>query len=188
MNGPLPKFRTYKMVFFHQNLVKVHTKIQDLHEGLSFHQKLLRDLTKIHDIQKIQLGGSFFHQNLVADSTKIQNIQEGLSFFDKNLVADRTEFQDLQQGLSVSPEFGRRPYQNSNIQEGLSFSPEFGCRPYQISGHRGESFFFTRIWLQTVPKFKTYRRVFLIHQNQVRDRTKIHDTLVTQPMLQPTPN
>ena len=74
MNGPLPKFRTYKMVFFHQNLVKVHTKIQDLHEGLSFHQKLLRDLTKIHDIQKIQLGGSFFHQNLVADSTKIQNI------------------------------------------------------------------------------------------------------------------
>ena len=141
MNGPLPKFRTYKMVFFHQNLVKVHTKIQDLHEGLSFHQKLLRDLTKIHDIQKIQLGGSFFHQNLVADSTKIQNIQEGPSFFDKNLVADRTEFQDLQQGLSVSPEFGRRPYQNSK--------------------HTGGSFLFTRIRSETVPKFMTHQSLSL---------------------------
>ena len=33
----IPKFRTYRRVFlFHQNLVADHTKIQDIHEGLSF--------------------------------------------------------------------------------------------------------------------------------------------------------
>ena len=33
----------------------------------------------------------------------------------------------------------------------------------------------TRIWLQIVPNFRTYSRVFLFHQNLVADRTKIQD-------------
>ena len=47
------------------------------------------------------------------------------------------------------------------------FSPEFCSRPYQNSGHTGGSFFFTRIWSPTIPKFRTFRRVFLFHQNFV---------------------
>ena len=72
-------------------------------------------------------------------------------FFHQNLGEDYTKIQDIQEGLSFSPEFGRRLYQNS--------------------GHTGGSFFFTRIWSPTVPKFRTYRRVFLFHQNLGEDRT-----------------
>ena len=136
--------------------------------------------------------------------------------FHPNLGEDHTKIQDIQEGVFFSPEFGRRPYQNSghtggsffftpiwvktvpkfrayrrvflfnpnlgedctkiqDIQEGLSFSPEFGHRPYQNSGHTGGSFFFTRIWSPTVPKFRIYRRVFFSHQNLVTDHTKIQD-------------
>ena len=81
---------------------------------------------------------------------------------------------------------------------GVFFSPEFCSRPYQNSGHTGGSFFFTRIWSPTIPKYVkiqdihrvflfhpnfvpdhtkigTYRRVFLFHQNFVPDHTKIQD-------------
>ena len=64
----------------------------------------------------------------------------------------------------------------------------------KIQGHTGGSFFFTRIWSPTIPKFRdiqeglsfspefghrpyqnsgAYRRVFLFHRNLVTDRTKI---------------
>ena len=75
--------------------------------------------------------------------------------FHQNLVADSTKIQDL--------------------QEGLSFTPEFGCRLYQNLKHTVGSFFFTRIWLQIVPNFRTYSRVFLFHQNLVADRTEFQD-------------
>ena len=45
----------------------------------------------------------------------------------------------------------------------------------QFSGHKGGSFFFTKILSSTIPKFRTYRRVFLFHQNFVPDPTKIQD-------------
>ena len=61
------------------------------------------------------------------------------------------------------------------IQEGLSFPPEFYPRPYQNSGHTGGSFFFTRILSPTLPKFRSYRRVFPFYQNFVPDFTKIQD-------------
>merc|ERR1712051_482316 len=57
----------------------------------------------------------------------------------------------------------------------IFFSPEFCSRGYQNSGHTGGSFFFTRILFPRVPKFRTYRRVFLFHQNFVPEDTKIQD-------------
>merc|ERR1739836_359485 len=55
------------------------------------------------------------------------------------------------------------------------FSPQSVHRPYQNSGHTGGSFFFTSIGSPTIPKFRTYRRVFLFHLNQFTDHTKIQD-------------
>ena len=55
------------------------------------------------------------------------------------------------------------------------FSAQFGRRPYQNSGHTGGSFFFTPIRAKTVPKFRTYRRVFLFHPNLGEDCIKIQD-------------
>ena len=92
---------------------------------------------------------------MVAQCTKIQDIKKG----PKN--------QDIQDGLDLD--------KIQDIQEGHSFSPELGSRLYQNSGHTGRSFFYTRIWLQTLPKFKTNRRVFLFHQNLVADLIKIQD-------------
>ena len=73
--------------------------------------------------------------------------------------------------------------------EGVFFSPEFVHRPYQNSGHTGGSFFFTRIWSQTVPKFRTYRRIFLFHQNLVADliATVIGEDLVVWTLLSSFP-
>ena len=85
-----------------------------------------------------------YHSRLVCGQPRPTVMTEGV-FFHQNFVTDNTKIPDIQQGLSFSPEFCHRPYQNS--------------------GHTGGSFFFTRILSPTIPKFRTYRRAFLFHQN-----------------------
>merc|ERR1712242_189865 len=87
----------------------------------------------------------FFFTRIWEKTVPKFTIYRRVFLFHPNLGEDRTKIQD--------------------IQEGLSFSPQFGQRLYQNSGHTGGSFFFTRIWAKTVPKFRTYRRVFLFHPN-----------------------
>ena len=101
------------------------------------------------------IGGSFFFRRIWLQIGANFRTYSRVFLFHQNLVADLTKIKD--------------------IQEGLSFSPDFGCRPYQNYGHAKGSFFFTRILLQPVAKYRTYRRVFLFHQNFVANRTKIQD-------------
>ena len=106
-----------------------------------------------------------FHQNLVADHIKFLNIQEGLSFFTRIWLQTLSKFRTYKMVFLLHQNLVADSTKIQNIQEGLSFSKEFGCRSYRISGHTVGSFFFTRIWLQIVPNFRTYSRVFLFHQN-----------------------
>ena len=62
-----------------------------------------------------------------------------------------------------------------NIQEGLSFFTRIWLQTLSKFRITRWSFFYTRIWLQTLPKFKTYRRVILFQKNLVADRTEFQD-------------
>merc|ERR1712083_168512 len=125
----------------HPNLYGDHTKIQDIQEDLSFSPEFVRRPYQ----NSGHTGGSFFFTRICTKTVPKFRTYRRVFLFHQNLFTDRTKIQD--------------------IQEGLSFSPEFVHRPYQNSGHTGGSFFFTRFWSPTVPKFRTYRRVSLFHQN-----------------------
>ena len=181
----LPKFRTYRRVFlFHQNFVPDRTKIQDIHEGLFFTIIFSPTVPKFRTYMRV----FFFHQNFVPDRTKIQDIQEGLSFppefcprpyknsghtggsfFHHNFFPTVPKFRTNRRVFLFQKNFVPNHTKIQDIQKGLSFSLEFCPRLYQNSGHTGGSFFSTRILSSTIPKFRTHRRVFLFHQNFLKE-------------------
>merc|ERR1711997_588636 len=147
-----PKFRTYRRVFlFHLNRFTDRTKIQNIEEGLSFSPQSVHRPYQ----NSGHTGGSFFFTSIGSPTVPKFRTYRRVFLFHLNRFTDRTKIQD--------------------IQKGLSFSPQSVHRLYQNSGHTGGSFFFTSISSPTVPKFRTYRRVFLFHLNRFTDRTKIQD-------------
>merc|ERR1712051_1031766 len=176
---------------FHPNLGEDRTKIQDIQEGLSFSPEFGRRLYQ----NSGHTGGSIFFTQIWAKTVPNFRTYRRVFLFHPNLGEDRTKIQDIQEGLSFSAQFGQRPYQNSGkYRRVFLFHQNLDEDHTKIQGNTGGSFFFTRIWTKTIPKFREiqeglsfspefgrrpyqnsgkYRRVFLFHPNLDEDHTKI---------------
>ena len=159
---PRPTVTTEGVFFFHQNFAPDRTKIQDIQEGLSFSPEFCsRRYQNYGTYRRVLL----FHQNFVPDVTKIMGHTGGSFFFTRILFPTLPKLWDIQEGLSFHQNFVPNVTKIMAHTGGSFFFTRILSRPYQNSGHTGGSLFFTRIWSPTIPKFRTYRRVFFFNQN-----------------------